>query len=259
MHTGNKAAKVSDHSVEGLAQGFASRQEDIVMSGHKVTRTSCRSRAKPALDPIAFGRIADLLGHREADARLTFEAGNGLHAKRRTPGAIAPGGSQKLRAPPEAAQCCLGQGGFGRHPAKNPLGRKLLAAIAAAAIENRAAVLGGHTGTETVTTGTHELGWLVCTLHDIRPRSCTVPLVWCCLKAEIVMTADRQAAFRVGGVYREKSLPSQRASTPRTRLFALLSSQAFPRIRAALVLASWRIWLRYHDPSSALSAQGRWA
>ena len=56
------------------------------------------------------------------------------------------------------------------------LGRQLLAADRAAAIENDATILGRHTGTETVTTGTHELGGLVCTLHDIRPRLGTVPL-----------------------------------------------------------------------------------
>lgn len=64
------------------------------------------------------------------------------------------------------------------------LGRELLAAERAAAVQNDTAVLGCHTRTETVTTGTHELGGLVSTLHDIRPRECTVPLVWCCLKAE---------------------------------------------------------------------------
>jgi hypothetical protein len=51
------------------------------------------------------------------------------------------------------------------------LGRELLAAVAAALVDDRATVLGGHTGTETVTAGTHELAWLVCTLHNIKPRS----------------------------------------------------------------------------------------
>jgi hypothetical protein len=184
MHTSDEAGQVGYHLFERLAQGFAPRQKDIVMSGHKVTRTSCRSGAQAALHAVSFRRIADLLCDREADARLGFGAGNGLQPKRRAPGAIAPGGSQKLRAPLETAQYRFRLGKIGRHPARNPLGRELLAAKGAATIENRAAVLGCHTRTETVTTGTHELGGLVCTLHDIRPRERTVPLVWCCLKAE---------------------------------------------------------------------------
>ena len=63
------------------------------MSGHKVTRACCRSRTKAALYAVALGGVADFLGHREANARLWFGTWNGLQCKRRTPGAIAPGGS----------------------------------------------------------------------------------------------------------------------------------------------------------------------
>ena|SRR5690606_28579528 len=65
------------------------------------------------------------------------------------------------------------------------LGRQLLAAVATTTVENCAAVLGCHAGTETVTAGTHELAGLVCTLHNIRPRACTVPLI-ALPKAEMV-------------------------------------------------------------------------
>src|SRR5690606_22851495 len=61
---------------------------------------------------------------------------------------------------------------FARWPScgQAALGRELLAAVAAALVDDRTAVLGGHAGTETVTAGTHELGGLVCTLHVIKPR-----------------------------------------------------------------------------------------
>src|SRR5690606_34134484 len=91
------------------------------------------------------------------------------------------------------------------------LGRKLLATVAAAAIENRAAVLGGHTGTETVTTGTHELAGLVCTLHNIRPRCRAVPLSSTAC-AEMTVGVGKWSNLPVGGVYRRKRDASQRGS-----------------------------------------------
>ncbi|KKB07382.1 hypothetical protein VE26_11425 [Devosia chinhatensis] len=120
VHAGDEAAEICDHSGEGLAQGLPSRQKDIVMSGLKVTRTSCRSRPKTPFHAIALGRVADFLGDGEADSGLGFRGGSSLQPKRRAPGAIAPGGSQKLRAPLEAAQCRLRLGRIGRHPARNP-------------------------------------------------------------------------------------------------------------------------------------------
>src|SRR5690606_11735744 len=57
-------------------------------------------------------------------------------------------------------------------------GRELLAAERATAVQDRAAVLGGHAGTETVTTGTHELGRLVSTLHNFQPREARFLYCW---------------------------------------------------------------------------------
>src|SRR5690606_6245606 len=96
---------------------------------------------------------------------------------------------------------------------QNALGRELLAAVAAALVDDGTTVLGGHTGTETVTAGTHELGRLVCTLHDIKPRRARF-LLLALHKQEFQTHAERQApTVRVGGVYREKPGTSQRACT----------------------------------------------
>ena len=213
MHTNDKAAQIGDKSGEGQAQCLTPRQKHIVMSWLKVTRTGCRSRPKTSFYTVSFRGIADFLGDGEADARLRLVGCNRLQAKRRAPGAIAPGSSQKLRAPLETAQCRFRLGIGGRHPASNPLGRELLAAVAAAAIENGTAVLGRHTGTETVTTGTHELGGLVCTLHNIRPRFSTVPLDYCCFRRNWswLPSNGRPSGW---GVYREKRSSSQRTLHP---------------------------------------------
>jgi len=51
-----------------------------------------------------------------------------------------------------------------------PLGRKTLAAAAAASGKNRTAALGSHTGTEAVAALADKLGWLVGTLHLFKHR-----------------------------------------------------------------------------------------
>jgi hypothetical protein len=117
MHTSDKAAEIGDQSGERQAQGLAPRQQHIVMSGDKVTRTRCRSRAQAALHAIALGRIADFLGDGEADPGIRLGRRHDLQPKRRAPGALAPGGSQKLCAAPKPAQR---PGLVGRHPANNP-------------------------------------------------------------------------------------------------------------------------------------------
>jgi hypothetical protein len=92
MHTSDEAAEIGDKLGERLADGLAPRQKDIVMSGHKVTRACCRSSAKTPLYAVALRRIADFFGDGEADAGIGLRAGHDLQSKRRTPGAIAPGG-----------------------------------------------------------------------------------------------------------------------------------------------------------------------
>jgi len=198
VHAGYKAAQIGDKSGEGLAQCLPPRDKHIVMSWPKVTRTGCRSRPKTSFYTISFGGIADFLGDGETDTGFGFARLYGLHAKRRAPGAIAPGSSQKLRASLEAAQCRFRLRIDGRHPASNPLGRELLAAKRAAAIENRTAVLGCHASTETVTTGTHELGGLVCTLHNITPRFSTVPLIYTALGRNWSWQPSNGTAFGLG-------------------------------------------------------------
>lgn len=200
MHANDKAAQIGDKSGEGQAQRFPPRQKHIVMSWPKVTRTGCRSSPKASFYTVSFGRIADFLGDGIADTGFRIVGCNSLQAKRRAPGAIAPGGLEKLRAPLETAQCRFRLGIVGRHPASNPLGRQLLAANGTAAIENHTTVLGCHAGTETVTTGTHELGRLVCTLHNIRPRFSTVPLIDTALPQNGSCRRAGRAAFGLGGL-----------------------------------------------------------
>jgi len=198
VHAGDEAAQIGDKSGEGQAQRLPPRQKHIVMSGLKVTRTGCRSRPKTSFYTISFGGIADFLGDGETDTRISLAGGDCLQPKRRAPGAIAPGSSQKLRAPLETAQCRFRLRIVGRHPASNPLGRELLAAKRAATIENRAAILGCHASTETMTTGTNELGGLVCTLHNIRPRFSTVPLLLYCSSQKLVMAATKWRCLGLG-------------------------------------------------------------
>ncbi len=90
------------------------------------------------------------------------------------------------------------------------LGRELLAAVATATVQNRTAVLGRHTGAETVTAGTHELGRLVSTLHNFQPRNRTVPLLLAPIAHKTYPAGRAERASFVRGVYREKHPPSQR-------------------------------------------------
>jgi hypothetical protein len=89
------------------------------MRRHKVTRACCHSRAKTTLDAIALGRIPGFLRDGEANAGVRLWRGYSLQPKRRTPGAIAPGGSLELRTLGEPTQLC-GRLIHGRHPATRP-------------------------------------------------------------------------------------------------------------------------------------------
>ena len=59
------------------------------------------------------------------------------------------------------------------------LGGQTLATAIAASSDYRTAALGGHTGTETVTTLANKLGWLVCALHLFNTAVCGPS--WFCL------------------------------------------------------------------------------
>jgi hypothetical protein len=74
------------------------------MRGRKVISASCHSRAKATLDATTLWRIASLFGDGEANTGVRLGRGNRLQPKRRTPGAIAPGGSLELRTLGEPAQ-----------------------------------------------------------------------------------------------------------------------------------------------------------
>ena len=119
VHAYECGTQIGNQLAKGLAQRFALTDQHIVMRGLKVTRASCHSRAKTALDAIALWRIARLLGDGEADAGIRLRRGDSLQAKRRTPGAIAPGGPLKLvplGQPAQGARLMLA----GRHPAMAP-------------------------------------------------------------------------------------------------------------------------------------------
>ncbi len=103
VHAHERGAQIGNQLAKGLAQRFRLADQHIVMRGLKVTRTSCHSRTKTPFDPIALWRIARLLGDGEADAGFRLRRGDGLQRKRRTPGAIAPGGPLKLRTLGEPA------------------------------------------------------------------------------------------------------------------------------------------------------------
>jgi len=92
------------------------------------------------------------------------------------------------------------------------LGRELLAAVATALVDDGATVLGSHARTETMAAGTHELRRLISTLHEIKPRWAQFLLI-AALEQEYRTHMERGApTVRVGGVYRENSTPSQRAT-----------------------------------------------
>src|SRR5690606_18179965 len=128
-------------------------------------------------------------------------------------------------------------------------GRELLAALGAAAIQDDAAILGGHARPEAVAAGTHDLGGLECTLHDIRPRRARF-LYWLCSRQDDWAATQRQAPMvRVGGVYRENSPASQRA-IPRLRAYVarLFSRPYRPINRWGSSTQYWRQWRISSNP-----------
>ena len=169
MDAHDQRAQIVDQLGKWFCQRFTPSNQHIVMVGHKVTRTCCHSRPQTTFYAIALGRIAGFLGDGETDTGRRFLGVDDLQPKSRAPGAIAPGSPLKLASPDQPTQRVRHLLN-GRHPATGPLGRELVAAVAAALVDDRTAVLGSHTGTETVTAGTHELGRLISTLHDIKPR-----------------------------------------------------------------------------------------
>jgi len=97
MHALDQRAEVGNKLVEGFGQRFAPPDEHIVMTDAKVTRACCGSGAQTTLYAVALGRVADFLGDGEADTGFRRCGRHDLQAKRRPPGAIAPGSLEKLR------------------------------------------------------------------------------------------------------------------------------------------------------------------
>jgi hypothetical protein len=91
VHAPDGRSQIGNQLAEGLAQRFPSTDQHIVMMVAKVIGACCHSRAKAALDAIALGRIARLLGDGKANAGHRIVGWRCLQPKRRPPGAIAPG------------------------------------------------------------------------------------------------------------------------------------------------------------------------
>lgn len=119
MNALDQRAQIGNQLGEGFAERFPSSDQHIVMVRDKVTRACCHSRAKATFYAIALGRIASFFGNRETDAGFGALGGDHLQPKRRTPGAIAPGGPLKLAPlgqPAQGARLLLD----GRHAATQP-------------------------------------------------------------------------------------------------------------------------------------------
>jgi hypothetical protein len=104
MYALDQRCQIVNQLGKGFAERFPSSDQHIVMVSDKVTRACCHSGAKATFYAIAFGGIAGFLGDGEADAGFDRLGGNHLQPKRRTPGAIAPGGPLKLAPPGQPAQ-----------------------------------------------------------------------------------------------------------------------------------------------------------
>src|SRR5690606_10594263 len=95
MNSGDGAFDVGDQSVERGSKCFPAPDQYIIMSGLERGFASLGGLPQPALDAVAFDRIAGLLGDRETEARLVVCAGHSLQQESRTPGAPAPGGPKE--------------------------------------------------------------------------------------------------------------------------------------------------------------------
>ncbi len=178
----NGFIKLARQIVERLGQAFTPPDQHIVMAGDQPVRTGPHRFTQPALYAAAFRRVTGLLGHGISHTGNRIGNRYGLQHKAAPGNFTAPRGFKKLRPFFQASyrQCRVI-----RHIGTEPdLCRKPLAPDRATAIENLAAVLGRHAGTETVTAGAHKIARLESTLHygssRAGPRDPLVKLV-CCL------------------------------------------------------------------------------
>jgi hypothetical protein len=88
--------QVSDYFGKWVGERFSPSHQHIVVASMKVTRASGHSSPQATFYAISLGGIANFLGYGETNPRHGIGRGHGLQPKRRTPGAIAPGGPLKL-------------------------------------------------------------------------------------------------------------------------------------------------------------------
>jgi hypothetical protein len=94
---------------------------------------------------------------------------------------------------------------------QRPLGRQLLAAKGTAHVDDLAAILGRHAGTETMTAGPYEDARLKSTFrHNIRPRRARFLWIIACARICRRFPELSGPLWQVDRRYRENSRPSQR-------------------------------------------------
>lgn len=108
--------KLGDEPIERHRQRGAPADEYVVMSGFEAAGTSPCGLAQSTADAVALGRVALLLGDREAHAGFIEVTRCNLQGKRRPPDAIAPGDPDEFLSFPEAAQRSLPRLGGSHRP-----------------------------------------------------------------------------------------------------------------------------------------------
>ncbi|MBB5575121.1 hypothetical protein GGD50_003750 [Rhizobium paranaense] len=153
---------------------------------------------QPAPHAVSFDRVAMFFGDGKSNAGFGVGelAVQHFDEEEASPAFFAFADCKKLRPafqPPDSL-CWSFIRQFARHlyRAFRPLGRKTLATAVTASGENRAAALGSHARTETVTTLADKLGWLIGTLHLFKHRGVR-PFLSFALKARSVVDYGERA------------------------------------------------------------------
>jgi hypothetical protein len=152
----------------------ASRNKDVIVTRQaKFRQQGARGFAEAALGPITGDRIADFLGRGEPLTRwggVFWYAGAHLHNHGAFGGKKTVPHKQKLGPLSERPEffcfiCHSGHYRVKRGLCGQILSREALTALGTTASQNGAAVFRRHTGTETMTAGADEVGWLECAFH----------------------------------------------------------------------------------------------
>ena len=110
--------EVSDQGGKRRRKRLGPPDEHVVMLGLELPRTSGSRGAQPPFDAVALRRIAGFFGHGVTEPRQFCRAVDCLQRKTRAPGAIAPGGPEKLGPFGEPSEA-LADFGPGRHRPSN--------------------------------------------------------------------------------------------------------------------------------------------